>query len=55
MPLPPSDSALEGRECPVGAFSAADGMLSHALFMANLKGYVRRIEERPAFQTAINM
>jgi glutathione S-transferase len=41
-------------------------MLGHALFMANrlgqvpeemvnLKGYVKRIEQRPAFQTAINM
>jgi glutathione S-transferase len=62
----PVDSALEGREYLVGAFSAADVMLGHALFMANrlgqvseamgnLKGYVKRIEERPAFQTAINM
>ncbi len=41
-------------------------MLGHAIFMANrlgcvtddmsnLKGYVQRIEARPAFQTAINM
>ena len=41
-------------------------MLGHSLFMANrlgqvsddlsnLKGYIGRIEARPAFQTAINM
>ena len=61
----PVESALEGREYLVGAFTAADVMLGHALFMANrlgqvsqemanLKGYVKRIEKRPAFQTAIN-
>jgi glutathione S-transferase len=62
----PVESALEGREYLVGDFSAADVMLGHALFMANrlgqvsdemvnLKAYVKRIEQRPAFQTAINM
>ncbi len=62
----PVESALEGREYLIGDFSAADVMLGHALFMANrlgqipeemvnLKGYVKRIEQRPAFQTAINM
>ncbi len=62
----PVESALAGREYLVGAFSAADVMLGHALFMANrlgqvseemvnVRGYVKRIEERPAFQTAINM
>ena len=62
----PVDSALEGREYLIGDFSAADIMLGHALFMANrlgqvsddmsnLKGYVERIQGRPAFQTAINM
>ena len=61
----PVDAALEGREFLVGAFSAADVMLGHALFMANrlgqvsdelanLKGYVKRIADRPAFQTAMN-
>ena len=41
-------------------------MLGHSLFMANrlgqvseempsIRGYVNRIEERPAFQIAINM
>jgi len=62
----PVDSALEGREYLVGDFTAADVMLGHSLFMANrlgqisddlvnLKGYVERIEKRPAFQTAITM
>ncbi len=62
----PVDSALEGRDYLVGDFSAADVMLGHSLFMANrlgqvpealanLKGYVKRIEQRPAFQTAIQM
>ncbi len=62
----PVDSALEGREYLVGDFSAADIMLGHSIFMANrlgqvsdemrnLKEYVKRIESRPAFQTAINM
>jgi glutathione S-transferase len=61
----PVDAALEGREFLVGAFSAADVMLGHSLFMANrlgqvsdelanLKGYVKRIADRPAFQTAMN-
>jgi glutathione S-transferase len=62
----PVESALEGRDYLIGAFSAADLMLGHSLFMANrlgqvsekmanVKGYVKRIEERTAFQTAINM
>lgn len=62
----PVNDALEGREYLVGAFTAADVMLGHSLFMANrlgqiseelsnLKGYVKRIEDRKAFQTAINM
>jgi glutathione S-transferase len=62
----PVEAALEGREYLIGSFSAADIMLGHSLFMANrlgqvseelvnLKGYVKRIEERPAFQTAINL
>ena len=60
------DAALEGREYLIGSFSAADIMLGHSLFMANrlgqgpdelanLKGYLKRIEARPAFQTAINL
>lgn len=62
----PVDTALEGREYLVGPFTAADIMLGHALFMANrlgqvseemknLKGYLGRIESRPAFQKAIQM
>jgi len=62
----PVDAALAGREYLIGKFSAADVMLGHSIFMANrlgqvgdelsnLKGYVQRIESRPAFQTAINM
>jgi glutathione S-transferase len=62
----PVDAALEGREYLIGDFSAADVMLGHAIFMANrlgqvpeelanIKAYVKRIEARPAFQTAINM
>jgi len=62
----PVDSALEGREYLIGDFSAADVMLGHSLFMANrlgqvsdelaqLKGYVKRIEARPAFQKAMQL
>jgi len=62
----PVDAALAGREYLIGDFSAADVMLGHAIFMANrlgqvsdemsnLKSYVKRIEARPAFQTAIQM
>jgi glutathione S-transferase len=62
----PVEPALEGRECLIGDFSAADVMLGPALFMANrlgpvseevpnVRGYVNRIAERPAFEIAINM
>ena len=64
--LEPVDESLAGRDYLIGAFSAADLMLGHACFMsnrlgcvsdemANLKGYVERISERPAFKTAIEM
>ena len=64
--LEPVDESLAGRDYLIGAFSAADVMLGHACFMsnrlgcvsdemANLKGYVERISERPAFKTAIEM
>ena len=64
--LQPVDDALAGKDYLIGAFSAADVMLGHACYMsnrlgcvsedmANLKGYVGRIEARPAFQTAIQM
>ena len=64
--LEPVDESLAGRDYLIGAFSAADVMLGHACFMsnrlgcvsdemANLKGYVERVSERPAFKTAIEM
>ena len=64
--LEPVDESLAGRDYLIGAFSAADVMLGHACFMsnrlgcvsdemANLKGYVERISERPAFKKAIEM
>ncbi|MEO0883081.1 MAG: glutathione S-transferase family protein [Pseudomonadota bacterium] len=64
--LGPIDEALAGKDYLIGDFSAADLMLGHAAFMANrlgcvpdemanLKAYVQRISERPAFQTAITM
>ena len=64
--LEPVDESLAGRDYLISAFSAADVMLGHACFMsnrlgcvsdemANLKGYVERISERPAFKTAIEM
>ena len=64
--LEPVDESLAGRDYLIGGFSAADVMLGHACFMsnrlgcvsdemANIKGYVERISERPAFKTAIEM
>ena len=64
--LEPVDESLAGRDYLIGAFSAADVMLGHACFMsnrlgcvsdemANLKAYVERISERPAFKTAKEM
>jgi glutathione S-transferase len=64
--LGPVDVALEGKDYLIGDFSAADIMLGHACFMSNrigsvsddmvnLKAYVARIAERPAFQKAITM
>lgn len=64
--MAPVEKALEGREYLIGAFSAADIMLGHSLFMShrlgrmtdempNLRGYVGRIGGRPAFKTAIEM
>ena len=64
--LEPVDESLAGRDYLIGEFSAADVMLGHACFMsnrlgcvseemANLKGYVERISQRPAFKTAIEM
>ena len=64
--LAPVNEALEGKDSLIGDFSAADIMLGHSCFMSdrlgcvteemtNLKGYVQRITERPAFKTAIEM
>lgn len=64
--LAPVNDALAGKDYLVGNFSAADIMLGHACFMSNrigsvsdemtdLKAYVSRIEQRPAFQKAITM
>ena len=64
--LAPVNEALEGKDYLIGDFSAADIMLGHSCFMSNrlgcvaeemtnLKGYVQRITERPAFKTAIEM
>ena len=64
--LAPVNDELEGKDYLIGDFSAADIMLGHACFMANrlgcvpdefthLKAYVKRVSERPHFQTAITM
>jgi len=64
--LQPIDEALDGKDYLIGEFSGADIMLGHAVFMSNrlgcvseemqnIKGYVERIQARPAFQTAITM
>ncbi len=63
--LAPVEEALAGREYLIGDFSAADVMLGHSMFMSNrlgcvtddmtnIKGYVERIEARPAFQKAMS-
>ena len=62
----PVENALEGKDYLIGDFSGADIMLGHAAFMSNrlgcitdempnLKAYVQRITERPAFAKAIVM
>ena len=64
--LEPVNETLAGKDYLIGNFSGADIMLGHACFMSNrlgcvpdeminLKGYVGRVEARPAFQTAITM
>ena len=63
--LAPVEVALDGRDYLIGGFSAADIMLGHAVFMSgrlgcvddtmkNIKGYIARIDTRPAFQKAIS-
>ncbi|MGI9295497.1 MAG: glutathione S-transferase family protein [Pseudomonadales bacterium] len=62
--LAPVEEALTGRDYLIGGFSAADIMLGHAVYMSNrsgcvtdeminIKGYIERIEQRPAFQKAM--
>jgi len=64
--LKPVENWMEGKDYLIGDFSAADIMLGHSIFMSNrvgcvsddmpnLKAYIGRIENRPAFQTAITM
>lgn len=62
----PVEEALDGKDYLIGDFSGADIMLGHAAFMSNrlgcitddmpnLKAYVQRIADRPAFAKAIVM
>ena len=64
--LAPVNENLADKDYLIGDFSAADLMLGHSCFMANrlgcvseemqnIKDYVARINERPAFQKAITM
>lgn len=64
--LMPVEANLADKDYLIGDFSGADIMLGHACFMSNrvgsvsddmpnLKTYVSRITDRPAFQTAITM
>ena len=62
--LEPVNETLAGKDYLIGDFSGADIMMGHACFMSNrsgcvtdemtdLKGYISRIEARPAFQKAM--
>ena len=64
--LAPVNEILADQDYLIGDFSAADIMLGHSCFMANrlgcvnyemsnIKDYVARIADRPAFQKAITM
>ena len=64
--LAPVNEILADQDYLIGDFSAADMMLGHSCFMANrlgcvndemsnIKDYVARIADRPAFQKAITM
>ena len=64
--LAPVNEILTDQDYLIGDFSAADMMLGHSCFMANrlgcvndemsnIKDYVARIADRPAFQKAITM
>ena len=62
--LKPVNENLEGKDYLIGDFSGADIMLGHSCFMSNrlgcvsdemsnIKAYVERLENRPAFKKAI--
>jgi len=62
--LKPVDENLEGKDYLIGDFSGADIMLGHSCFMSNrlgcvsdemsnIKAYVEKLENRPAFKKAI--
>tara|TARA_Y100001970_G_scaffold253905_1_gene329129 strand:+ start:2636 stop:3250 length:615 start_codon:yes stop_codon:yes gene_type:complete len=62
--LKPIDANLEGKEYLLGDFTAADTMLGHSCFMSNnlgcvpeemtnIKSYIQRLTNRPAFKKAI--
>ena len=64
--LAPVNEVLAGKDYLIGDFSAADLMLGHSCFMANMMGcvseemenikaYVAKIQARPAFIKAIEM
>lgn len=64
--LAPVNETLAGKDYLIGNFSAADIMLGHSCFMANMQGcvsdemenikaYVEKIAARPAFKKAIEM
>jgi len=64
--LKPLDDDLAEKEYLAGDFSGADIMLGHAIYMSNkqkcvsddmknLKAYIKRLENRSAFRTAIIM
>ena len=64
--LAPVNETLAGKDYLIGDFSAADIMLGHSCFMANMQGcvsdemenikaYVEKIAARPAFKKAIEM
>ncbi len=62
--LGPVEEALSSKEYLIGDFSAADIMLGHSVYMSNkcgcvtdemnnIKSYIGRIDQRPAFQKAM--
>ena len=62
--MKPVNETLEGKDYLIGDFSGADIMLGHSCFMSNrlgcvsdemsnIKAYVEKLENRPAFKIAI--